>query len=539
MTVDVAPRITSFSRSARAGSCFSVAALIIFFACQSLQNATADGETRTISFHHMHTDETLTITYKVNGRYDEQALGKIDQLLRDWRENQAIKMDPHLIDLLWEVHRETGSNEPIWVVCGYRSPATNSMLRRRSSGVAQFSQHTLGRAVDFYIPGVSLEQLRAAGLRAQRGGVGYYPTSGSPFVHLDTGSVRHWPRMPEAQVASVLSKGPLGSQGASDGKGTVVAQAENRDGGPASFFARLFGGGDDRATDSQSAAQTTPAKASTPPRKMTARLLPETRTEKPPAATEPRGDKIAAAANPKAAAPGGSSEIQAKSRPTRVAQAAPVDMSANDVIKQRGYWQGLPSSDPSDVPQAGAARAVANSRRTPGVALASAETTTLTVSPWASIARNESEAMPSALAYASEAGPIAARVTPIAAGVPRTVVAAASQDPVVAVNRSDNSPLAAPARGRTTSVVRVGDRFDDPWMRAMIVSPSAQNFMRTTLYGVPDYRNLRPHMHKPVATVAMTFSDDPHIGVTSDKFLGSAVVFISIATFNARTAALQ
>ena len=88
-------------------------------------------------------------------------------------------------------------------------------------------------------------------------------------------------------------------------------------------------------------------------------------------------------------------------------------------------------------------------------------------------------------------------------------------------------------------MVRVGDRFDDPWMRAMIVSPSAQNFMRTTLYGVPDYRNLRPHMHKPVATVAMTFSDDPHIGVTSDKFLGSAVVFISIATFNARTAALQ
>ena len=74
------------------------------------------------------------------------------------------------------------------------------MLRRRSSGVAKFSQHMLGKAIDFYIPGVPLEQLREAGLRAQRGGVGYYPTSGSPFVHLDTGSVRHWPRMPEAQL---------------------------------------------------------------------------------------------------------------------------------------------------------------------------------------------------------------------------------------------------------------------------------------------------------------------------------------------------
>ena len=124
-------------------------------------------------------------------------------------------MDPHLIDLLWEVHREVGAKEPIWVVCGFRSPETNSMLRRRSSGVAQHSQHMLGKAIDFYIPGVPLEQLRAAGLRAQRGGVGYYPTSGAPFVHLDTGSVRHWPRMSEEQLASVLSKGQLNSRYAS------------------------------------------------------------------------------------------------------------------------------------------------------------------------------------------------------------------------------------------------------------------------------------------------------------------------------------
>ena len=34
------------------------------------------------------------------------------------------------------------------------------MLRRRSRGVAQFSQHMLGKAIDFYIPGVPLEELR-------------------------------------------------------------------------------------------------------------------------------------------------------------------------------------------------------------------------------------------------------------------------------------------------------------------------------------------------------------------------------------------
>src|SRR5258708_8300000 len=117
-------------------------------------------------------------------------------------------MDPHLIDLVWEVHRDVGSTEPIWVVCGYRSPETNSMLRQRSSGVAKFSQHTLGKAMDFYIPGVPLEQLRAIGLYLQRGGVGFYPTPGSPFVHLDTRSVPHWPPLPADQTPPPMTEGP-------------------------------------------------------------------------------------------------------------------------------------------------------------------------------------------------------------------------------------------------------------------------------------------------------------------------------------------
>ena len=203
---------------ARAGYCCSVAALLIFFGCDGLQNATANGETRTISFHHIHTKEDLTVTYKRNGRYDEEALKKINHLMRDWRESEPIKMDPHLIDVLWEVHREVGATEAIRVICGYRSPDTNSKLRRRSSGVAKFSQHMHGKAIDFQIPGVPLENVRAAGLRAQRGGVGFYPGSG--FVHMDTGNVRHWPRMPEAQLASVMAKGQLGSRSRPTGRRT-------------------------------------------------------------------------------------------------------------------------------------------------------------------------------------------------------------------------------------------------------------------------------------------------------------------------------
>src|SRR6202020_2950 len=102
---------------------------------------------------------------------------------------------------VWEVQREAVTQEPIQVVCGYRSPQTNAMLRHRSSGVARFSQHRLGHAMDFYIAGIPLEQLREYGLRLQRGGVGFYPESGSPFVHMDTGGIRMWPRMTRGELA--------------------------------------------------------------------------------------------------------------------------------------------------------------------------------------------------------------------------------------------------------------------------------------------------------------------------------------------------
>ena len=75
-------------------------------------------------------------------------------------------MDRHLFDILWEVYRDVDGKKPIQIISSYRSPATNAMLRRRSSGVARFSQHMLGHAMDFYIPDVPLEQIRYAGLRS-------------------------------------------------------------------------------------------------------------------------------------------------------------------------------------------------------------------------------------------------------------------------------------------------------------------------------------------------------------------------------------
>ncbi|EIM27339.1 DUF882 domain-containing protein [Microvirga lotononidis] len=171
------------------------------------QDAVANGDTRTLSLYNNNTKESLTVTFRRNGQYDSGALQQLNWFLRDWRRDEPTRMDPRLFDTVWEVYREVGSSAPVHVNSGYRSPQTNSMLRRRSSVVAKNSQHMQGKAMDFYLPDVSAARLRAIGMRLQNGGVGYYPNAYTPFVHLDVGSVRAWPRMTRSQLASIFPDG--------------------------------------------------------------------------------------------------------------------------------------------------------------------------------------------------------------------------------------------------------------------------------------------------------------------------------------------
>lgn len=186
----------------------SCAVVLAFSACAGTA-AMAFAEDRTLKLHFTHTGERAAITYKRNGRFDQKGLAQANRLLRDWRRNQSTRMDPRLLDLVWEVYQRSGATDYIHVVSAYRSPATNNMLRgrSRSTGVAKKSQHMLGKAMDFYIPGVKISTLRRLAMQAQVGGVGFYPTSGSPFVHLDVGSVRAWPRMSRKELVGVFPNG--------------------------------------------------------------------------------------------------------------------------------------------------------------------------------------------------------------------------------------------------------------------------------------------------------------------------------------------
>jgi uncharacterized protein YcbK (DUF882 family) len=146
--------------------------------------------TRELKFTHTHTGERLAVEYFTGGTYLPDALATINQFLRDFRTSEVHAIDPGLLDLLHGLTGLTGSRQPFQVISGYRSPATNEMLRHLSEGVAAGSLHMQGRAIDIRLADVPLTTLRHAALAVRGGGVGYYPAS--DFVHVDTGRVRTW-----------------------------------------------------------------------------------------------------------------------------------------------------------------------------------------------------------------------------------------------------------------------------------------------------------------------------------------------------------
>jgi hypothetical protein len=218
--------------------------------------------------------------------------------------------------------------------------------------------------------------------------------------------------------------------------------------------------------------------------------------------------------------------------------------SANDVISDRGYWEGLPAAQS---PQTAAAATNADTPPRPPaavpVAVVASADSTGTVAPWP--VREPAPAGTMALAYAApDAPPAAAKPLPMGSATARPArapVPAAQPDTTIVLKRSGDQPsvLAQPAPPVGSGVANLNDRFNSPWLRAMIVSPSAHNFMAATSMGETDYRSLAPYLRKPTTSVMMTFSADPHLGMTCEHFGGSAVVFVATVTFNTRTASLR
>jgi uncharacterized protein YcbK (DUF882 family) len=540
-------QLAAASSLARAGARFGVSAglmagLILIGANDSLQTASAEGDTRTLSFRHLHTKETITITYKRNGRYDGDALKKLDWFMRDWRKEQSVRMDPHLFDLLWEVNREVGGQAPIEIICGYRAPGTNAMLRARSTGVAQNSNHISGQAIDFEIPGVPLAKIREVGLRLQRGGVGFYPTSGSPFVHLDTGTIRHWPRMTHDQLVKVFPNGrtvhvpsdgvplpgyalaladveargkePNGTSLAAARNAGIITTAsiensaktgagDNLTAKPStkpstkpkrSFRARIFGGGQDEEDDIE---QAKPKRGAGPLVLASAN-----------APAKPKPVRVASFARDTVPMPA--------ARPKQADAPVAIAMAENNTLfEKRGLWIGAVESGelPPPVPQSPFTLA--------SVDPASTGSTSVTPAP-------------AALAYAADTHrsatplPRPARARPMGASLPQGTEAALPSATVAAATFTQRfEPALTGGFGRA----------DSPWLRAAMLTPSVGDAMTVTPMTLPHMEPLATMFYKPAQSLVMTFSADPHLGMVTGHFSGSAVTFLATATFQHRTTA--
>jgi uncharacterized protein YcbK (DUF882 family) len=145
---------------------------------------------RRLTLKNLHTPEVLDVVYRRGDEYVPEALTQIEVLLRDYRTGDRHPIDPHLLDILYEVAQGVGADPVFSVISGYRSPETNAALHERSAGVASHSLHMEGRAIDVRMTHVDCADLAAKALDMKRGGVGYYRQS--DFVHLDTGRVRTW-----------------------------------------------------------------------------------------------------------------------------------------------------------------------------------------------------------------------------------------------------------------------------------------------------------------------------------------------------------
>jgi hypothetical protein len=477
--------------SPKTGFYAGLSSLLLLAGAGSVQDASARNETRTLSFHHTHSGEDLTVTFKRDGRYDEDALKQLNHFLRDWRSQEKTEMDRRLFDILWEVYRDVDGKQPINIISSYRSPATN---------------------------------------------VGFYPTSGSPFVHLDTGSVRHWPRMTPDQLAKVFPDGRTVHQSTSGPmKGYELARAEldrrgnGDDAGSSkkpSFLAALFGGKSAPSEEDDEGPTSAPAAKNEKPAKPTVVAAAKSADPVPVPRAKPGATLQLASANAEIVpAP------KAKSAPV-ADKTEPRPQTPADIINARGFWDNVPAAPQQATP---AQVAALNARK----ALNSADP-----QPTASVAENFNKA----LAYAPAAAPATERANVVAASapIPSSARPASRSRNSMAVN-DVTSVVAKGAQGSVqgqASVIATSTRLasakgSDVWMRVMMLAPSASTSMSVTVLGDADMTLMRSYFVKPQAIVAMTFSDDPMLGVVTERFTGSATARLETQSFVMRTASLR
>jgi len=153
--------------------------------------AVTGGGSRVVRIQRVQTGESFEGVYWRDGRYDRDALRKLDVVFRDPSMDETTPMDPRLFDVLSTVARQLGAEDETYqVISGYRAPETNAARARQSRRVSRVSLHMSGMAADVRLPGQQAMGIARLAAQMQIGGVGLYRRDG--FVHLDCGPARRW-----------------------------------------------------------------------------------------------------------------------------------------------------------------------------------------------------------------------------------------------------------------------------------------------------------------------------------------------------------
>ncbi len=216
-------------------------------------------------------------------------------------------------------------------------------------------------------------------------------------------------------------------------------------------------------------------------------------------------------------------------QPPKPKQDAPAEANAQtvaDVINARGFWGDNPATPKQATP---AQIAALKARQA--------------VDPQATA--SISSAM-QAMAYAPAAAPPVDRANIVAASAPilhslrpapRNAAVATEINTVAA----KDAPVQVAGQG---SVIATSTRIsaakgNDIWLRVVMLAPSASNSMFTTVLGDTDMTMMRGYFVKPQTAIAISFSDDPMMGMSIDHFSGSSTVQLTTTSFVVQTASLR
>lgn len=142
-----------------------------------------------INFYNTHTGEWLKkCRLPIKEKMEEGLKEELDYIFRDFRTKEVYPIDPKLYQLLASLLMRINTHKPVHIVSGYRSLKSNNFLRQCSNGVARKSYHTKGKALDFFIEGITHKRIARTALDMKKGGVGRYRS----FIHIDTGPFRTW-----------------------------------------------------------------------------------------------------------------------------------------------------------------------------------------------------------------------------------------------------------------------------------------------------------------------------------------------------------